>query len=75
MSQKIPFLQMFAALRRWFKNRRRTVLIGGHKAKVLGTVGATETIVDVTKLKCSAGDLATFDIEPLFARGFKIEFR
>ena len=66
---------LFAALRRWFKNRRRTVLIGGHKAKVLGTVGATETIVDVTKLKCSAGDLATFDIEPLFARGFKIEFR
>jgi len=66
---------LFTLLRRWFTSRRRTVLIGGHKAKILGSIGATETIVNVTKLKCSAGDLATFDIDPLFAKGFKIEFR
>lgn len=65
----------FSALRRWKKNRNRTVLIGGQKAKILGHIGATETILNVTNLKCSAGDLAVFDIDPLYARGFTREFR
>ena len=32
-------------------------------------------MLNVTNLKCSAGDLATFDIDPLFAKGFTREYR
>ena len=42
---------------------------------VLGGIAATETVLNVTNLKCSAGDLATFDIDPLFAKGFITEYR
>jgi alanine racemase len=51
------------------------VRIGDQRAKLLGPIGATETVLDVTNLKCSAGDLATFDVDPLFAKGFTIEYR
>ena len=59
----------------WTKNKKRSVQIGGHKAKLLGPVGATQIIVNVTKVRCSAGDLATFDIDPMFAKGFVKEYR
>ena len=55
--------------------RKRRIYINGSKAKILGGIGASETIIDVTDIKCSAGDLASFDIDPMFARGFEIEFR
>ncbi|EHO35172.1 hypothetical protein HMPREF0995_00732 [Lachnospiraceae bacterium 7_1_58FAA] len=42
---------------------------------MLGAIGAIETVVDVTDLKCSAGDPAVFDIDPLYARGFVREYR
>lgn len=63
------------ALRQFFRNRRRTVRINGQHARVLGAIGGVETLVDVTQLKCSAGDRAVFDIDPLFAKGFKREYR
>ena len=66
---------LFVAFRRWLARRKRTVRINGQKARVLGGIGAIETIVDVTDLKCSAGDKAVFDIDPLFARGFAREYR
>ena len=59
----------------WRRLRRLSVTIGGQKARVIGRVGATETVVNVTDLKCSAGDIACFDIDPLVAKGFQIEYR
>ena len=59
----------------WRRNKKRTVRIGDQRARVIGSVGATETMLNVTNLKCSAGDLATFDIDPIFAKGFVREFR
>ncbi|MFQ7854466.1 MAG: alanine racemase C-terminal domain-containing protein [Flavonifractor plautii] len=58
-----------ALLRRWLAARRRTVRVNGQRARILGAIGAIETVVDVTDLKCSAGDPAVFDIDPLYARG------
>lgn len=66
------FLALWA---RWRRARSRTVRIGDQKARVMGPIGATETLLNVTNMKCSAGDLATFDIDPIFARGFTREFR
>ena len=64
-----------ALLRRWLAARRRTVRVNGQRARILGAIGAIETVVDVTDLKCSAGDPAVFDIDPLYARGFVREYR
>lgn len=66
------FLALWA---QWRRARKRTVRIGDQKARVVGPIGATETLLNVTNMKCSAGDLATFDIDPLFAKGFTREFR
>ena len=66
---------LLAAFRRWRARRKITVRVNGQKARVLGGIGAIETIVDVTDLKCAAGDKAVFDIDPIFAKGFVREYR
>ncbi len=66
---------LFAALRRWWKGRKITVRIGGERARVIGRVGGVETLLDVTNLKCAAGDLVYFDIDPLYAKGLVREYR
>jgi alanine racemase len=68
-------LGFFAALRQWKKSKRRSVRVGEQRAKILGSIGATETVLNVTDLKCSAGDLAVFEMDPLFAKGFELEYR
>lgn len=65
----------WAALRRWWRMGHITVRLNGQKVPVLGPIGAIETLVDVTDLKCAPGDLAYFDIDPLYARGMKREYR
>ncbi len=66
---------LWAALRRWWGAKRVCVRINGQRARVIGRVGAIETIVDVTDLKCAAGDVAVFDIDPVYAKGFVREYR
>ncbi|NCE63623.1 alanine racemase [Pseudoflavonifractor sp. 524-17] len=66
---------LWSTLRRWWRGRRITVRVGSQKARVLGQIGAIETLVDITDLKCSAGDPVYFDIDPLYARGLKREYR
>ena len=65
----------WAFLARWRQSKKRTVRVGGQRVRVIGPVGATETLLNVTNVKCSAGDLAVFDLDPMFARGFTREFR
>ena len=66
---------LLALWRQWQKNRRRTVRLGEQRVKIIGSIGATETILNVTDVKCSAGDTAVFELDPLYARGFQIEYR
>lgn len=70
-----PVNSLWSAVRRYWVNRRRTVLLGGQKVRVLGTIGGVETLLDVTQVKCNEGDLVSFDINPMFARGFAREYR
>ena len=71
-----PRASGFWALWRWWrKSRQRTVRIGNQRVRIIGSIGATETILNVTDVKCSAGDVATFDLDPLYARGVQIEYR
>lgn len=69
-----PAVTLWQAIRRVL-GRRKTVCINGQKAKILGAVGATETLVDVTGLKCAEGDTAVFSLDPLYARGVQREYR
>lgn len=64
-----------AALRALLHRRRYTIRVNGHRARVLGSIGESQTLVNVTGLKCAEGDPATFEVDPLFARGFRREFR
>lgn len=66
---------LWGVLRRWRRDRKRTVRIGGQKVKIIGSIGAAETVLNVTDLKCSVGDLVSFDIDPLYAQGFRREYR
>lgn len=66
---------LFAAIRRWWRGRAVTVRVDGQKARVIGRIGALETLVDVTDLKCAAGDRVSFDIDPVYARGLTREYR
>lgn len=66
---------LLAAMRCVHMQRTRTVKIGQERAKIIGGIGATQTLLDVTNLHCAAGDAARFDIDPMFCRGFEIEYR
>ncbi|MCL2226025.1 MAG: alanine racemase [Oscillospiraceae bacterium] len=59
---------------RW---RRKTtyVRINGHKANVLGSVGLMHTIVDVTSIDCTVGDIAVMDVDPVNVKGLPIVYR
>ncbi len=66
---------LLASFRRWRQGKNRFVHINGQRAKIIGQIGAEEVVVDVSDLKCSTGDLATFPIDPMFAKGFTREYR
>lgn len=66
------FLQ---ALRRAKKGEKPSVRVKGQKARIIGRVGAMETLVDVTNLKCSAGDWVQLELDPLYAKGMPKEYR
>ena len=55
--------------------RRLYVRVNGQRARVIGSVGVSETLVDVTDLKCSAGDVVSFDLDPMYARGCVRQYR
>lgn len=66
---------LFSLLRWWWSARRRTVTLGEQKARVIGQIGTMDTLVDVTDRKVGPGDIASFELDPLYARGLKREYR
>ena len=51
------------------------VRINGAKARVLGSVGLMSTMVDVTKVDCTVGDVALLDVDPVNVKGLPILYR
>lgn len=66
---------LLALWRQWRRGGRQFVTVGGQRARVIGSIGASETILNVTDVKCSSGDLAVFDLDPLYARGLNRVYR
>jgi len=59
---------------RW-RRRKTFVRINGHKARVLGSVGLMHTMVDVTNIDCTVGDIALMDVDPVNVKGLPIVYR
>jgi len=59
---------------RW-RRRKTYVKINGNKARVLGSVGLLHTMVDVTNIDCTVGDIAVLDVDPVIVKGLPIEYR
>jgi len=59
---------------RW-RRRKSFAKINGQRARVLGSVGLMHTIVDVTNIACTVGDIATLDVDPVNVKGLPIEYR
>jgi len=60
-----------------FRARRRKnyVKINGQRALILGSVGLLHTMVDVTKVDCTVGDIAILDVDPVNVKGLPIIYR
>ena len=54
----------------FLRSRRRGafVRINGHKAKVLD-IGMMHTIVDISRVECTVGDIAVLDVDPVNVKG------
>lgn len=48
---------------------RKYVRINGQKARVMGKIGMMHTIIDVTKINCTAGDTVIMDADPINVKG------
>jgi len=59
---------------RW-KRRKTYVRINNQKARVLGSIGLMHTMVDVTKIDCTVGDIAVLDVDPVNVKGLPIIYR
>ncbi len=53
-------------LYRFVRPRTAYIAINGRRARVLGHVGTTHTVCDVTDIDCTAGNQAVFEISPLY---------
>jgi len=58
-----------------YRRRKTFVRINGQKASVLGSVGLQHTMVDVTKIDCTVGDIALLDVDPVNVKGLPIVYR
>lgn len=59
---------------RW-RRRKTYVKVNGHRARVLGSVGLMHTMIDVTNIDCTVGDIAVLDVEPASVKGLPVVYR
>jgi len=59
---------------RW-RRRKTYVKINNQRARVLGSVGLMHTMVDVTNIDCTVGDIAILDVDPVNVKGLPIVYR
>ena len=57
------------------RRRKAYVRVAGHKARVLGNVGLLHTMIDVTNIDCTVGDIALLDVDPVNVKGLPIKYR
>ena len=55
--------------------KKPSVKIGGQRVKVVGDIGMMHTVVDVTKVDCRVGDVASLDVDPVNVKGLPRVYR
>ena len=58
-------------LKKGLMRKKKYVWLNGSRARVIGHVGMLHTVVDVTKLDCSVGDRAIFDVNTMLVGDVK----
>ncbi len=53
-------------IKRILSRKRTYVKINGRHARVLGHIGMTHTVCDITDIPCEIGDTAEFDVNPIY---------
>ncbi len=53
-------------IKRILSRKRIYVKINGRHARVLGHIGMTHTVCDITDIPCEIGDTAEFDVNPIY---------
>lgn len=53
-------------IKRTLSKKAAYIKINGHHARVLGHIGMTHTVCDVTNIPCDIGDKAEFDVNPIY---------
>lgn len=66
---------LWAAIRRWRGKDLPAMRLDGQKVRVIGRVGAMETLIDVTNLKCAAGDWVQIELDPMYAKAMPRVYR
>ena len=66
---------LWALLRRWRGKEQPVVRLDNQRVRIVGRVGAMETLIDVTGLKCSPGDMVQLELDPLYAKGMSKVYR
>ena len=56
------------------RRKRKYVRVNGQKARVVGSVGMMHTIIDVTNIDCTVGDVVQLDVDPICVKGLPIEY-
>ncbi len=56
------------------KHRRKIVRINGQRARTVGHIGMMHTVVDVTDIDCSVGDIAVMEADPLDVKSLPIVY-
>ena len=63
-------------LERVFAGRRKLYArVNGQRARVIGSVGMMHTLIDVTKIDCTVGDVAVLDVDPINVKGLPREYK
>ena len=57
---------ILSELKRTLLRKKLYVNINGKPARVLGHIGMTHTVCDVTNINCEIGDIAEFDVNPIY---------
>ena len=60
------FFYVLSDIKRMLFKKHIYAAINGHKARILGHIGMTHTVCDVTNISCNIGDTASFDVSPLY---------
>ena len=59
------------------KSRKRApaVKFKGQRVKIVGRIGIQHTVIDVTDLECSVGDVVYMDVDPVNVKGLNVVYR